>query len=53
MNLKRISIITLTKNNLNELIFTINSIMEQKINVFIELIIVDGSLNKKTFKSNS
>ena len=47
MNLKRISIITLTKNNLNELILTINSIIEQKINVLIELIIVDGSLNKK------
>tara|TARA_Y200000002_G_C22649997_1_gene650932 strand:+ start:900 stop:1700 length:801 start_codon:yes stop_codon:yes gene_type:complete len=47
MNLKKISIITLTKNNLNELILTINSIIEQKINVLIELIIVDGSVNKK------
>ena len=47
MNLKRISIITLTKNNLDELILTINSIIQQKINVLIELIIVDGSVNKK------
>jgi len=48
MNLKRISIITLTKNNLNELKLTINSIIEQEINTIIDLIIVDGSAKKKS-----
>ncbi len=48
MNLKKISIITLTKNNLEELKLTINSIIEQKINVLIDLIIVDGSAKKKS-----
>lgn len=47
MNQKKIAIITLTKNNLDELILTINSIIEQKIKVFIDLIIIDGSINKK------
>ena len=50
MNPKIISIITLTKNNLNDLKLTINSIINQKINVLIDLIIVDGSANKKSLK---
>ena len=47
----KISVITLTKNNIKELEITVNSLFNQDLNVFIEILIVDGSQDKKDVMS--
>ena len=47
----KISVITLTKNNIKELEITVNSVFNQDLNVFIEILIIDGSQDQKDFIS--
>ena len=47
----KITIITLTKDNHEELIKTLNSIFKQELNVHTDLLVIDGS-NYKTFSKN-
>ena len=43
----KISVISLTKNNIKELEITLHSVFNQDLNLFIEILIVDGSQDQK------